>query len=371
VLAGLAAGGRAPAAAHQIAAGLLVAWGRPLDGWRLLQAALVGTPAEVGQMLREFAQGTDGMSDSASLRARGLALAAYADVAPPPLRERVRAEAARALLDGGDRVAAREQLARVVDAPGVPADARALAEAALVDVLIRDGALAEAAARLEAAGREGLTGEDALSLRLELARALTARGELSAADSILGRDSSVAATAQRGWIALYRGELAAADSLFRRAGPYAGPRDDATARTAMLALLQTIAEERAADLGRGLLLLAAGDSAAAVSSLRDAARRLGARSRAGVLALAGRVAGRPGGDPAMALRLLGDAVAADESGAFAPEAELIAARLLLRQGRTTDAIARLEHLILTYPGSAFTPEARRELERARGAVPRS
>jgi outer membrane protein assembly factor BamD (BamD/ComL family) len=43
----------------------------------------------------------------------------------------------------------------------------------------------------------------------------------------------------------------------------------------------------------------------------------------------------------------------------------------VRQGRTAEAVQRLEHLILTYPGSAFVPEARRELERARGAIPRS
>jgi tetratricopeptide (TPR) repeat protein len=139
----------------------------------------------------------------------------------------------------------------------------------------------------------------------------------------------------------------------------------------MLALLQTIDEDRAPELGRALLLLAGGDSTAAVEALQRAARRLGPASRAGVLTLAGRVAARPGGDPEEALRLLTDAVAADARGAFAPEAELVAARVLIRLGRTADGIARLEHLILTYPGSAFTPDARRELERARGTVPRS
>ena len=58
-------------------------------------------------------------------------------------------------------------------------------------------------------------------------------------------------------------------------------------------------------------------------------------------------------------------------GAAAPAAELEWARLLLRQGRSSDAVTRLEHLILTYPGSAVVPEARRELERAKGAIPRS
>ena len=60
-----------------------------------------------------------------------------------------------------------------------------------------------------------------------------------------------------------------------------------------------------------------------------------------------------------------------EGGAAAPAAELEWARLLIRQGHAADAIPRLEHLILTYPNSAVVPEARRELERAKGAIPKS
>jgi len=36
-----------------------------------------------------------------------------------------------------------------------------------------------------------------------------------------------------------------------------------------------------------------------------------------------------------------------------------------------EAIQHLEHLILSYPGSALVPEARRELARAKGAIPKS
>jgi outer membrane protein assembly factor BamD (BamD/ComL family) len=43
----------------------------------------------------------------------------------------------------------------------------------------------------------------------------------------------------------------------------------------------------------------------------------------------------------------------------------------VRNGRSADAIPHLEHLILTYPSSAFVPEARRVLERAKGAIPKS
>ena len=45
------------------------------------------------------------------------------------------------------------------------------------------------------------------------------------------------------------------------------------------------------------------------------------------------------------------------------------AGLLRRRGDATAAVAHLEHLILTYPQSALVPQARRELELARGTVP--
>jgi hypothetical protein len=57
--------------------------------------------------------------------------------------------------------------------------------------------------------------------------------------------------------------------------------------------------------------------------------------------------------------------------ATAPAAELELARLLLSAGRTREATAQLEHLILAYPGSAVVPQARRLLDLARGAIPES
>ena len=53
----------------------------------------------------------------------------------------------------------------------------------------------------------------------------------------------------------------------------------------------------------------------------------------------------------------------------APESDLEWARTLRRHGESREAIARLEHLILTYPQSSLVPQARRELEIARSAIP--
>jgi outer membrane protein assembly factor BamD (BamD/ComL family) len=44
---------------------------------------------------------------------------------------------------------------------------------------------------------------------------------------------------------------------------------------------------------------------------------------------------------------------------------------LLSQNRASDAVTQLEHLILTYPESALVPQARRRLDQARGAVPKT
>src|SRR5437016_6143633 len=289
--------------------------------------------------------------------------------APTQLAVRARAEAARAFLAAGDRVAARRVLERVAADSTAPPDAQALAQGALVEALIEDGQLAEAGTRLSADTR--LADDDRAALRLKLARARIRRGELQLADSTLVGDSSVEALAVRGWVALYRGEMKTAQQLFRAAGPYAGERRDATERTGVVALLQQLPGDRFPELGAALLLVARGDSAGALAGLRAAAERAG-DARPDVLLLAGRIAARLGtAQQATALALFQEVATTGGKSAAAPAAELEWARLLLRQQQTAAAIAQLEHLILAYPASAVVPEARRELERAKGAIPKS
>src|SRR6266702_2288043 len=264
--------------------------------------------------------------------------------------------------------------ARVAGDTAAPPDAQALAQTAIIEALIAGGQLDDAAKRLETEGR--LAAEDRAALRLKLARARITKGELDLADAALARDSSVDALALRGWVALYRGRLKDAGELFRAAGPYAGDRRDATDRSAMLALLQQIPLDSFPELGRSLLTLAHGDSLRAVEALRLAASRLapgpGGRGRPDLLLLAGRVAVRLDTmQQRIALALFDEIIRTAGQGAAAPAAELEWARLLERRAQAAEAIAHLEHLILTYPGSAVVPEARRELERAKGAIPKS
>ncbi len=358
---------------RRLAGELLLAWGEEERAWAVFEPGVVPSSPDAAYAVRRFADLAGARSDPAARRVRALALTRFAELVPEPLAARARADAARAFIAAGDRAAARDVLERVARDPGAPPDAQALAQGAVVEALIDEGALDEAGERL--AAERALTAEDRAVLRLKLARARIARGELDRAAAALARDSSVDALALQGWIALYRGRVQDAKRLFGAAGPYAGDRRDATDRTAMLALLQQISAETFPQLGGALLTLARGDSTRAVEALRLAARQLatadGGEGQPDLLLLAGRVAARLGPDERQtALALFADVVQSG-SGAAAPAAELEWARLLVRQQRTPEAIEHLEHLILTYPGSAVVPEARRELERAKGAIPKS
>ena len=355
--------------AQRVAAELLVAWGEPLRGWQVLDSTLVDLPQDALVVTRRFADRAGGVDTPDARRAQALALERFAELAPAPMAARARAEATRAFLAAGDRTGARRTLDRMSSDVNVPLDSQLLAQTAFVQALIYECQLDSAAQRLTKL--DARVGEDDRQvLKLALARARIGQGQLDLAAQTLEGDSSVAALAVQGWIALYRGHLKDAAALFRAAGPYAGERRDATERTAMMALLQQVQADTSRELGAALLQLARGDSAGAIGALQRAAAKLTAGGRHEVMLVAGQVAASVKGREDEAAALLAE-VARGSTGAAAPAAELAWARLLVRQGRHQEALARLEHLILTYPGSAFVPEARRELERARGAIPRS
>ncbi|HEY3221229.1 MAG TPA: hypothetical protein VGJ80_10905 [Gemmatimonadales bacterium] len=369
----LTAPGASPRA-RRLAAEVLLTWGQPNEAWTAMEPTLASPPpdSDTPTALRRFADLAGALTTPDGHRVRGLALTRWSDMVPWSLGSRARAEAVRELLDGGDKVGARRVLEGLTSDSTAPSEAHAVAEAALLQVLIADGQLDVAEERL-AAARTTLTADDRAALRLDLAKARVARGELDRAGAALGDDSSVATIAQRGWIALYRGDLKGAMDAFRIAGPYASDRAAATDRTAMMAMLQRIQQASSPELGAALLRLARGDSVAAIAALRRAATRLPEQGgRLEVLLLAGQVAAQKGAEqePA-ATAMFDEIVRAGGEGAAPPAAELEWARLLVRTGRPAEAIPHLEHLILTYPNSAFVPEARRVLERAKGAIPKS
>ena len=195
-----------------------------------------------------------------------------------------------------------------------------------------------------------------------LATAWVRAGDLARAREALraagpDADSSDAA----GWLALYEGRLADARTLMR------GVREPGPELAVALGIVSRTRGDSAPVLGSAFLTLARGDSAGAAARFVDAAAEHPEAASA-ILLVAARVnAAR--GDEAGALALWQRIVSAFGDSPEAPESELEWARLLRRRGDKEGAIAHLEHLILDAPESALLPQARRELELAKGTVP--
>src|SRR5205809_1086880 len=245
---------------RRLAGELLLNWGQTLRAWAVFEPSVATPSADAAFAARRFADLAGARSTPDARRARALALARYADLAPEVggAAARARADAARAFIGAGDRIAARAVLERVAQDSNAPPDAQRLAQRAVVEALIEGGQRNEAAQQMATNAR--LSPDDRASLRLQLVRARIAAGELDRADTELARDSSVEALALQGWIALYRGRLREAQRLFLAAGPYAGDQRDAVDRTTMVALLQRVPDDSFPELGSALSLLAQGDS---------------------------------------------------------------------------------------------------------------
>ena len=91
------------------------------------------------------------------------------------------------------------------------------------------------------------------------------------AEQLVAADSTVDGFAVSGYIALFHGAIEGTIERFQAAGPYAGSREEAAARTSLIALLQPIEADTVAALGEGLLTLHLGDSTAAMTMLADLA----------------------------------------------------------------------------------------------------
>jgi tetratricopeptide (TPR) repeat protein len=166
-----------------------------------------------------------------------------------------------------------------------------------------------------------------------------------------------------GWISLYDGDLKDARRILKRTS-----ETDPDLLLA-LAMLSRTKVDSAPDVGSAFLALARGDSAAAATKLESAAPSVPEAAALMLNAAARIVAARHDENAAIALwQKVSDQYS---SAPEAAEAELEWARVLRRRGDNANAVARLEHMILTYPRSALVPQARRELDLARQSVPSS
>jgi hypothetical protein len=354
---------------RRIEADLRARWGDPLGGFRVLAGVLPTDRIQAIAVLRGLLDQLRTLRSQAARRTEGMVLEAIAVRSPEVQASRIRLQAAQAYTVAGDRAAARRMLGGLADDRTTPRAVAADAATTLIGVLISEGKLDDATGRLTEL-RPTLSADDFDAIRRRIAVGWMRQGNLERADSAIAADSSVEGLALTGRIRLYRGDISGAVEMFKAAGPYAGDRVEATHRTTLLALLQPLERDSLPELGRALMQLDQGDTVQATAGLERVAADLPASHGGAELhLLAGRLAAATG-KPEEAERLL-RAAAVKEAPSTAPAAELALAELLLSGRRGAEAVEILEHLILTYPQSALAPQARRKLDEARGAVPKT
>jgi tetratricopeptide (TPR) repeat protein len=360
---------KSPGIGRRLAAELRARWGDPVAGYALLVTEMPSANPAALDALRQFLDAMRFAEGKTAQKVRGQTLEDMAARSLGASAARTRLEAARAYADGGDPAAARRMLALLAGDRAAPPQLAASAAATLVGVLVDEGDVAEAERRLSQLGGT-FDAEERGALQRRVAWGWIRKGALDRAETLVSIDSTVEGLALAGRIRVFRGDLHGAADLLRSAGPYAGTREDATARTALLALIQPIEQDSLPELGEALLALEQGDTARAVRGLENVAGELPPAGGGAELYLwAGRVEAVRGRitDAERLLRL----ASAPDAPATAPAAELELARLLLTVGRTTEATGLLEHLILAWPGSAVVPQARRLLDAIRGGVPQT
>ena len=158
-------------------------------------------------------------------------------------------------------------------------------------------------------------------------------------------------------LAIYDGDLEKARLALRNA--------DASNTLLLLprALLSRTTMPTSTALGAAFTALARRDTAAALTQLLGTVNDVGDAAPL-VLAMAARLLTATAND-ARAVPIWTRIVTEYSTSPEAPEGDLEWARAALRARDGTMAIARLEHLLLTYPTSALAPQARRELDAAR------
>ncbi|HEX5436016.1 MAG TPA: tetratricopeptide repeat protein [Gemmatimonadaceae bacterium] len=186
-------------------------------------------------------------------------------------------------------------------------------------------------------------------------------GKMAEAKALLERAHLGPAGEMDGWIALYQGDLVTARKHLTAQDESASPQ-----LVLALSLLQRTTADSAPEVGQAFLAMARGDTAAAAAAFQQAAKQV---PDAATLLLATAAELYNGRHDPHAQEIWESIVVHHPDAPEAPEAELGWARALQRAGDRTEAVQRLEHLILTYPQSALVPQARRELERLQGAIP--
>jgi tetratricopeptide (TPR) repeat protein len=188
-------------------------------------------------------------------------------------------------------------------------------------------------------------------------------GDVARARATLAKGGEESDEQSAAWMALYEGNLKVARTGLRRL-------DELTPEAVLaLSVLARTRSEKSATVGQAFLALARSDTAAAATQFEASVKEVPDATPL-LMAITARLL-RSTSDSARSESIWQDIITNHVQSPEAAESALEWARVLRHRGDKAKAIERLEHLILTYPQSALVPQARRELELARGTIPPS
>jgi hypothetical protein len=327
-----------------VLASLELIWGQPRQAWQAFTGVRVDNETVVAW--KEFAEEADARSMPVASREAWAAIHRQTRDPQAALR------AADAALVSGEAATA---LQLASSAQGMMTTALGLRDAVPVRLraLAAMGKATEALALVDSV-RPKVVPIQLQMLERELMWAWLRVGDAARARPFVAKLDEDEATAL---LAIYDGELDKARTALRNADA------SNTLLLAPRALLARTSLPTSTAIGSAFTALAKRDTAAAVTGFLGTAGEVGDAAPL-VLAMAARLL-TARNDDTRAVPIWTRIVTEFSTSPEAPEGDLEWARAALRAKDGVTAIARLEHLLLTYPTSALAPQARRELDTAR------
>ncbi|HEY0306440.1 MAG TPA: tetratricopeptide repeat protein, partial [Longimicrobiales bacterium] len=247
---------------------------------------------------------------------------------------------------------------------------RRQATALRIQLLVKEGKLADAASELRTFRDEYAEAPELDATAAMLATGYYEKGDLEAAAAALERVAGPHSNLARGRIALRRGDVSGARAALMASAPSLRGAE-ATQTLKLATLLGKVSREGGELLGEALAATSAGEGKNAVLAVEKRVDALPEMERPAILDFAAALADRsqlPLDGERIRRRIVTDFPRSNE----APSALLTLARSLTERGDAVDeAKTWLEKLIIEYPRSALVPQARQELDRLQGRVPRS
>lgn len=283
-----------------------------------------------------------------------------------PLRARM-AELALAM---GDTAKAAEtyRSLETAYAPGSPE--RRQAAALRIQLTAREGRLADAEAEFQNFKRDYSDAPELDAVATAIANALLDQNEIDRAEALLKDLSGARASLTRSRIALRRGDIAKAKEALLMAAPSLRGAE-ATEAIRIASLLGRLSREGGELMGRALTLANSGSPAEAVGILNSKARTLPGSEPAAIFELVASIAERNQLEPE-AEKARRAIITEYPKAPEAPAALLALARTLSHRNESVpEAREHLERLMIDHPKSALVPQARQELEKLQGRIPRT